>query len=174
MKILSREIAYNGFSKLELLSIENDHGNIVSRELNNRKSGVASLLYNTVTEKYIFVKQFRIGSFSNTIEIPAGLLDIDGENTEQAIIREILEETGYVVDNIEPLDIKSFYCAIGSSNETIHLFYSETSTQINSGGGIDNEDIEIVEYTKAEVIENLKKGIFIDGKTIISILSKIV
>jgi ADP-ribose pyrophosphatase len=50
----------------------------------------------------LLVKQFRLGANSQTIEIPAGILEPD-EDPIEAVIRELREETGYRPLNIESL-----------------------------------------------------------------------
>jgi len=48
----------------------------------------------------VLVKQFRPPISQVVVEIPAGLID-DGETVEQAAIRELKEETGYVGQLLE-------------------------------------------------------------------------
>ena len=55
--------------------------------------GVVALLL-TEQGRIVLVRQFRPARGSTTIEFPAGFMD-DGEDPEQAIRRELREETGY-------------------------------------------------------------------------------
>ena len=57
------------------------------------KDGVVALLL-TEDGKIVLVRQFRPARSSYTIEFPAGFIE-DEENPEQAIRRELREETGY-------------------------------------------------------------------------------
>jgi hypothetical protein len=77
------------------------------------------------------------------IEIVAGSLDIEGEKPEEALKREIVEEMGYKVDLINHL--KDFYMTPGGCTEVTSLFYVEVSEKIGEGGGIDHENITVVE-----------------------------
>lgn len=173
MKEINRERVYEGFSKIDKITFETEDGGNVNRELNVRKSGVASLVYNRLWDTYIFVEQFRVGSNSNTLEIPAGLLDIDGEEPTDAMRREIVEETGCTPIHIHKLDnAPKYYNAIGSSNEQIELFLTIVEEpSVSKTGGIENENIIIHEIKSEDVVKYFKEGKFIDGKTIIAILA---
>jgi ADP-ribose pyrophosphatase len=77
--------------------------------------------------------------------------------------REIDEEIGYKTDSIKLLD--EFYSTPGGTNEVLTVYYSEVSEKISEGGGLENEDIDIVEMDLDEVLTTR----FRDAKTIIGI-----
>lgn len=49
--------------------------------------------------KVVLVRQFRVGTSQQTLEIPGGTMDLDDSNAKDAAIREMVEETGYVPIN---------------------------------------------------------------------------
>ena len=59
----------------------------------------------------------------------------------------------------------------GAVTERIFLFIApyDDAQKVTYGGGLDseNEDIEIVEYAFAKALQDVKKGIIKDAKTII-------
>jgi 8-oxo-dGTP pyrophosphatase MutT (NUDIX family) len=56
----------------------------------------------TENEEVVMVKQYRHAIQTTTIELPGGVIDVN-ENPEAAAIREVLEETGYVINNLKLL-----------------------------------------------------------------------
>lgn len=142
--VKDRKTVYQGFSKIEELTI-NDGNKEYVREVLTVQNAVAAIIFDTVKKKYIFVEQYRSGAEGLMVEIVAGCID-EGEKTEQAIKREIMEETGYKVDFLK--HISDFYSSPGRTNEITTLFYCEVSEKVNEGGGIGDEKINIVEVDK--------------------------
>ena len=58
-----------------------------------------SIVATTTTGEFVLVRQFRPAVESVTLELPAGLVD-PGTTPEATAIRELREETGYVVDSV--------------------------------------------------------------------------
>lgn len=159
------EKKYKGWLDIDSVQV-NKKGKIVNYEMVNKKSAVAAVVYDTVKQKYIFVKQWRVGSSSDIIELVAGLLDKTNEDPREAIKREILEEIGYETDSIKMLD--ECYTSPGGTNEMVTIYYCEVSNKVAEGGGLEeeSEEIEIVELSREEVMSTR----FMDAKTIIGVL----
>ncbi|MDA3968280.1 NUDIX domain-containing protein [Helicobacter ibis] len=127
-------------------------------------NSVATLLYHKDKDSFIFVKQFRPAVYLKehkdsthqecgyTYELCAGLMDKE-KSAKQTAKEEILEECGYDVklDNIN--EITEFYTAVGFAGSKQVLFYAiiDDSMKVNNGGGIDDENIEIIFIKKQEV-----------------------
>tara|TARA_R110002153_G_scaffold248406_2_gene404586 strand:- start:1402 stop:2052 length:651 start_codon:yes stop_codon:yes gene_type:complete len=140
-KIKHREEVYNGYVKLEELTISNGDKDF-KREVITTENSIAAIIKDTVKNKYIFVSQYRAGSEGLMVEVVAGKID-KGEKPEESVKREIMEETGYKVDYVNHL--QDFYVLPGRTNEIASVFYVEVSEKINEGGGIGDENISIVE-----------------------------
>lgn len=161
--VSNRETKYKGHFKVDEITLKSRSGNEIKREVMVRKDAVASVVYDTKKDKFIFVNQWRPGSNSEIIEIVAGTLDIPGEDPREAMIREINEEIGYKTDSIVLID--ECYMSPGGSTEIISIYYCEVSEKINEGGGLEDEDIDIIEMDLKEVLSTRFK----DAKTIIGV-----
>ena len=115
----------------------------------------------------ILVKQFRYPINQVTIEIPAGKLDIEGEDPVTCAERELSEETGYTAGKIWKLT--TIATTVGFSNEMIHLYAAE---DLKSGRQHTDED-EFINCLKIPIKEALKmidEGKIFDAKSVIAIL----
>jgi GDP-mannose pyrophosphatase NudK len=141
-----------------------------SREAYDRGNGAVILLYNVSKKTVILTRQFRMPTYLNgnesgmMVEACAGLLDADDPLT--AIIRETEEETGYQLTHVEK--VYEAYMSPGSVTEILYFFIAEYSDKTikNEGGGIDNEDIDVLEMTIDYAFEMIKTGEIKDAKTI--------
>ena len=140
-----------------------------------RGDAVAALLFRPVDQRVVLVRQFRAPASQRgqgwLLEVVAGIPD-PGEELATAARREILEETGYQVEELEP--IATFYTTPGGSSEHIHLFYAQVSEaqRLAPGGGCieEDEDIEVVELGLEEVWGLLDEGRIDDAKTLIALM----
>lgn len=122
----------------------------ISKEVVNRGDSVAALLFNSSTEKYILIKQFRAGAGKKLIEIIAGTMDVDGENKDECLKREIAEETGYLMTACNLISCS--YVSPGYSTEKMHIYQALTDGS-KSGEGIPEDGIEILEYSMTELCD---------------------
>lgn len=116
----------------------------------------------------ILVEQFRPSVNRRIIELPAGVVsDHDSdEKFEDAVQRELEEETGYRAGKIKFLSEGP--SSAGLSDEVVTFFLASDLERINSGGGVDDEDI-IVHEVPLVTINNwltnkTKEGIMVDPR----------
>ena len=141
-----------------------------SREAYDRGNGATILLYDLARATVILIRQFRLPSYVNgnssgmLIETCAGLLD--EEEPEQCIVREAREETGYEVRGARK--VFEAYMSPGSVTEILHFFVAEYSRAQykESGGGVEEEDIAVMEMPFTEALAKITSGEIRDGKTI--------
>lgn len=141
-----------------------------SREAYDRGNGAVILLYNKDQRTVILTRQFRLPTYINgnadgmLIEACAGLLDKD--HPDVAIKRETEEETGYKVRDVHK--IFEAYMSPGSVTEVLYFFVAEYSSRekVNDGGGLEDEDIDVLELPFEKAMTMIRSGEIRDGKTI--------
>lgn len=142
-----------------------------SREAYDRGNGATILLHNPAADTVILTRQFRLPTFLNgnptgmLIEACAGLLD--DEHPDVAILRETEEETGYWLSAVHK--VLEAYMSPGSVTERLFFYLAEYSpaTEQRGGGGIEEEEIEVLELPLARALQMVATGEIQDGKTII-------
>jgi ADP-ribose pyrophosphatase len=102
--------------------------------------------------KVVLIKNFRIPMECYVMEMPAGLLDQEGESEIDAAKRELLEETGYEAEEVIP--ITKFAAAAGTSNNLIHAFIATGCHKISDKCGDETEDMTVVEIAGESLIDN--------------------
>jgi ADP-ribose pyrophosphatase len=164
MKITKVETLYDGFYKMRKLTLEHE-GEQLTRERFEPGNAVAALVFDTNKQQFAFVRQYRIGPEKEVLEVPAGMLDKEGEAPEDAIRREVEEELGYATDKLE--HIVDLYPSPGADAEQIKLYYAEVSRRTGEGGGLDeeNENISIVYLGWDELLREKLQ----DAKTLVAV-----
>lgn len=175
VRILKRETLSKRFVNLEKVTIEHATRSgdriTVEREIHDHGNAAAILLYDVGRRSVLLVRQLRVPVYLNggegwMIEIPAGLLD--GDHPAEAIAREAMEETGYLVENAEYLF--DAYMSPGTLTERVSFFAAEIdlSKRAGEGGGLatEGEDIEVLDLTLDAAFAMVATGEICDGKTI--------
>ena len=104
--------------------------------------------------KIILERQYRHALGETCIEIPGGCVDDTDTSFEEAIKRELLEETGYSFSSFEYLGKIS---ANPSTNSNLmHMFLAKGGKKVASQELDHNEEIEI-ELTTAEELKQMLK-----------------
>ncbi len=141
-----------------------------SREAYDRGNGATILLHNPAADTVVLTRQFRLPTFVNgnpsglLIETCAGLLD--DEQPDVAILRETEEETGYRLTAVQK--VMEAYMSPGSVTERLFFYLAEYSaaTERQAGGGVEEEEIEVLELPLPRALAMIATGEIQDGKTI--------
>lgn len=113
--------------------------------------------------RYIMERQFRYPLNQIFLEFPAGKID-PGEEPETTAHRELLEETGYIADQLNYLT--TIHPVISYSTEKIVLYVASGLHKAEQK--LDpNEFLELVTVEPADLMQQIKSGSVTDVKTII-------
>ncbi len=134
-----------------------------------RGDAVAVLIHDPAKDTLIFVRQFRYPTVRHgepfLLEIVAGNVD-KGETPEAAVVREAKEEVGIDIENLRKA--AEMYGSPGGMSEMITVYVAEGAFT-GGGGGLQGEDVEVVEIPAAEARAMTERGEIRDGKTQIAL-----
>jgi GDP-mannose pyrophosphatase NudK len=131
-------------------------------------------LADPASQKFLLTRQFRLPTFLNSsekgylLETCAGLID-EGESPEHAARREVAEETGYPIKDLEK--VGGIYTSAGGVTEFVHLFlaiYDSAGRHKKRGGKAgEGEDIELLETSFEEARKQVQSCALRDAKTML-------
>ncbi len=113
-----------------------------------------------------FVTQFRVGSQSSLLELPAGVMD-PGEEPIESARRELREEIG--MDCRDLIHLGDFWMAAGYSNEFMHCFLA---IELKPAPLEQDEDefLSLSQISLDQVFAMVDAGEIKDGKTLSTLL----
>lgn len=138
---------------------------LATREVVRHNGGVGILAL--VENKIILVRQFRYPYNEDTLEIPAGKLEL-GENPLTCGIRELEEETGYRTENLEKF--ATIYPTPGYCDEVLHLYEARDFTLVDDPLASDEDEFIDVVYMDLDIAHaKVLSQEIRDSKTVIAI-----
>jgi ADP-ribose diphosphatase len=150
-------------------------GRLISVEVQSWPAGEREIVHHpgacavvpvTSSGDVLLVRQMREAVGERLLEIPAGILDVDGEDPAGCAGRELLEETGHRAGRIEQL--ATIYNSPGFTDERIHLFLAEVADGDPEGQG--EENVEVVRMPLADAVAEIERGGIKDAKSVAGIL----
>jgi len=162
-KTLSRKTVYEGrILNVDVLEVELENGRKSVREI--VRHGVAVALVPQLPDgRFVFIRQFRKPMERICFEVVAGNCD-HGEPEEESARRELQEETGYTAESLELLG--PIFPSVGYCTERIDIFYARLSGERGTPAFDEDERIETVVLTEAEMDEMIRTGQVADAKTL--------
>lgn len=175
-KLLRLRPIYEGWSRFLLADIRLEDGAEVERAVEDHGSAAAVLPYDVERRCALLVRLLRPGPLVAgaeepfLLEAPAGM--IEAEPADAAARREVLEETGARLGDLEA--VGSPFSTPGVSTERIHLFLARyaSTDHVAPGGGVEgeHENIRVVEMSLAELWRRADAGRIQDLKTLALVL----
>jgi nudix-type nucleoside diphosphatase (YffH/AdpP family) len=175
---------FDDFFKIDELMVahqKNDGttSSVQRRLVFERGDSVAVLLFNRERNTIVLVEQFKVPALVARrrdepittdgwlVETLAGMIDA-GETPQMAAIRETLEETGYRIAT--PELIGRFFASPGGTSERVFLYFAEVgdTDRVSAGGGIEDEDVQVLEVGLDQTLEQLAGGLIEDPKLAIA------
>lgn len=115
----------------------------------------------------VLIRQFRYPPRRTFLEVPAGKIDVPGEDPEDVARRELEEETGWRAEAF--IHLASTYPCIGYSNEIIH-FYLATGLSLGEQDLSEGEFVDVVEMPFEDAVAMARSGELRDMKTVTALM----
>lgn len=168
-KTLASEYLFNdNWFKVRKEVCETPQGRIVDPYYVYEFSTWVGALPVTEDGKVIMVRQYRHALGETCIEIPGGCVDATDKNNEEAIARELLEETGYSFSSFEYLGRISPNPSTNSN--LLHMFLAKGGRKIAEQQLDSNEEIEVILLSIDELKHLLRENEIIQGMHVSCIL----
>lgn len=160
-KQLTTDKVYSG----KLLNIYRDtvlleNGNTSVREIAKHPGGVCVAALEDDGSLW-FVRQYRYAVGEDVLELPAGKLE-PGEDPDDAIVRELKEETGCTADSI--IKVSASFPSPGYTSEVLHLYIARG---LHHGDQHldEDEDLDAFRIPLADAVKMVMSGEIRDSKT---------
>ncbi|MBR3001877.1 MAG: NUDIX hydrolase [Oscillospiraceae bacterium] len=160
-KQLTTDKVYSG----KLLNIYRDtvlleNGNTSVREIAKHPGGVCVAALEDDGSLW-FVRQYRYAVGDDVLELPAGKLE-PGEDPDDAIVRELKEETGCTADSI--IKVSASFPSPGYTSEVLHLYIARG---LHHGDQHldEDEDLDAFRIPLADAVKMVMNGEIRDSKT---------
>jgi ADP-ribose pyrophosphatase len=130
-----------------------------------RKHDAVAVVPITPTGEVLLVEQFRPPVRTSLLEVPAGLLDVAGEDALTCAERELFEETGY--RSAQTAFLGGTFLSPGFTAEYVHLFWARTAAEPE---GEVERGIEVVPMPFARAVAAAREGKVRNAMTALALL----
>ena len=132
--------------------------------------GVVPLVFDAEgNPSVVLVSQYRPSYERTVLEIPAGMRDIAGEDTESVARRELVEEAGLQADQVELLT--EILPSPGMTDSVTTLYLATGCTPVpHDRQGPEEQHMELLHLPLAEAVEMVERGEIADAKSVVALL----
>ena len=179
VEVIRHEVAFQGYSRVSRYFFrhtlfQGGLSEVISREVFERGQAAAILPYDPRRDEVVLIRQFRAGAYvagkhAWLWEIAAGMIE-EGEDAEEMVRREVVEETGLAVT--DATRICGIMLSPGAMSESCEVFVGRTDTS-NAGGifGLpsEGENILVKVMTFAEAMAMVERDEISNSVTVIAL-----
>lgn len=145
-------------------------GTELTREVFRTGGAVAAVPLLDDGATVVLVRQFRGALDDLLLEIPAGMLDVEGEDPADAMRRELVEEVGLRADDLTFL--LHAHVAAGFSDHTVTVYLATGLTEVAADRqGPEEEHMTVERLALGDVPALVASGALTDAKTIMGLLA---
>ncbi len=163
--------AYEGFSSVRVDRVRTPDGEEVEREVVERPTAVGVVPL-APDGRVLLLHQYRQPAGRPLIEIPAGLMDVDGEEPADTAQRELIEELGMRAGSLRALTV--FFNSAGWTDEVTHLYLGRDLQPADAPEGFvakaEEAHLEVVSLSLTDAVAAVRDGEITDAKTMVGLL----
>jgi ADP-ribose pyrophosphatase len=153
--IVDKDIKYSGrIFEVEQRKIFHE-GQTIYRDVVTKNDVVVCLVHNEDKDTVVLTSEYRAGTNQIEVGFVAGIVD-EGEYPHAAAIREVNEETGYIVSSISFLGTTN--SSAGFTNEKVHHFIVFVHGEPGSQDLDHDENIDLLEIPSHDLEELILNG----------------
>lgn len=172
-EVLGSDVAHaSSFNTIRVHHVRMADGRETIREIVEHRSAVAAVAVDE-GDRLVMVRQYRHAFGQRLLEIPAGVLDVDGEAVADAMQRELAEEVQLGAGSLEPL--VSYRNSAGWTTETTTVLLATDLHPAEVPDGFEpsgeEADMDVLRVPFADALAMVRDGRITDGKTIVGILA---
>ena len=162
--VASELVAETPFLRVDEKRLRGPDGTVAPRTVVTIGGAVA--LVPVVDGEVVLIRQYRTPLDKAIIELPAGKLDVPGEDPRAAAERELAEEVGYTAGNLE--QIAYYYTSPGYSDEFVIIYLATELEEVPMNRiGPEEEAAEVIRVPLDEV--DLLLPTIEDSKTVVGL-----
>lgn len=163
--------AYAGFSTVRVDRVRTPEGEVVEREVVERPAAVGVVPI-APDGRVLLLHQYRQPVGRPLIELPAGLMDVAGEDPAGTAQRELIEELGMQAGTLTALT--RFWNSAGWTDEVTHLYLGRELQPADAPDGFvakaEEAHLEVVSLTLEDAVAAVRDGEITDAKTVVGLL----
>lgn len=162
LEVTSSELVYSGHVwDVRSETVRYGDGEITRQFVDH--PGAAAVVAVDDEERVVLIQQYRHPIRHRDWEIPAGLLDVDGEPPIETARRELAEEVDLVAETMEPL--VSVFTTPGGNDEVIHIFLARGLRAAPDAYDREDEesDMRVERVPLADAVDAVLAGRFRNG-----------
>lgn len=169
-KLAERRTYDGSFVNVAVATFVGPDGSQFDREIVRHGHAVAVVALTDDQQRVVLVRQYRPAIEELLLELPAGMIDVDGESAEATARRELEEEAGRrVVGDLEHLT--EYWVAAGLMDEQMTIYLCRASEPCEARPqSAEEEHMEVVEVPIDDVEAMIADGRIRDSKTIAGLL----
>jgi 8-oxo-dGTP pyrophosphatase MutT (NUDIX family) len=158
--------------KVRVDDVRMSDGKVVKREIVSHPGAVAIVALDD-QGKIVLVNQYRPAVRARFDELPAGLLDVDGEPAVTAAQRELAEETGLAADEWNVL--VDLHSSPGMTDEAVRIYLARGLAPMDNNFEAEHEEITMTVFRESlsEAVRRVLSGTITNASAVAGILAAV-